>query len=121
MIRRPPRSTQSRASAASDVYKRQEAQLAGFDPAYAENVLDQARQSLSLPDDLQQERLPAGVGEPGIGPEQGLGKPEDRGQRRSQLVGDSGNEIGLHPIDLLVLGDVAEDMDNAGDTAVGIT
>src|SRR5450756_3249092 len=36
MIRRPPRSTQSRSSAASDVYKRQEkalggAQLSGFD------------------------------------------------------------------------------------------
>src|SRR5450756_2858455 len=31
MIRRPPRSTQSRSSAASDVYKRQSANLARFD------------------------------------------------------------------------------------------
>ena len=37
MIRRPPRSTQSRSSAASDVYKRQRD---GFDVVFVENVYD---------------------------------------------------------------------------------
>ena len=37
MIRRPPRSTQSRSSAASDVYKRQ-LQLRGFQQRIVENV-----------------------------------------------------------------------------------
>src|SRR5450756_214478 len=36
MIRRPPRSTQSRSSAASDVYKRQEQAIVVVDEAYAE-------------------------------------------------------------------------------------
>src|SRR5680860_219643 len=37
MIRRPPRSTQSRSSAASDVYKRQACDMLGIDPLYVAN------------------------------------------------------------------------------------
>src|SRR5450756_3160738 len=53
MIRRPPRSTQSRSSAASDVYKRQEQTRlerghGGMDPAGTEVVLRAHRRDLAV-------------------------------------------------------------------------
>src|SRR5450756_3130105 len=42
MIRRPPRSTQSRSSAASDVYKRQNGQLSWSDPILSTTLSDRA-------------------------------------------------------------------------------
>src|SRR5665811_1802970 len=62
MIRRPPRSTRVRSSAASDVYKRQE-MLSYFDEVKAQYASDssffefEARASTDLGDTLQQLRV----------------------------------------------------------------
>src|SRR5665811_540691 len=89
-------------------------QIAGLDAADTENVLDQPRKTFTLADDLLQERLPAFIREAGVSPQQRLGETQDRGERRSQFVGNGGDEVRFHPVDLLVFGDIAEDVDYTG-------
>src|SRR5680860_273217 len=79
MIRRPPRSTQSRSSAASDVYKRQDLAVQGG-PA-SPDLLDDVGGG-RLPD----ERLRVVV--PVTGPEQDLGRSLERRPEAVRLEGD---------------------------------
>src|SRR5450756_1503495 len=55
MIRRPPRSTQSRSSAASDVYKRQRLHGSRAEPAHAERAHEDGEQKRSDAPELQDE------------------------------------------------------------------
>src|SRR5450756_118047 len=55
MIRRPPRSTQSRSSAASDVYKRQRLHGSRAELAYAEHAHEDGEQKRSDSPELQDE------------------------------------------------------------------
>src|SRR5450756_2711227 len=72
MIRRPPRSTQSRSSAASDVYKRQHRPPAdehGGDGAQAEAHVGEQRLVVGIDDVLEDHLVEADAGAPGDLPE----------------------------------------------------
>src|SRR5450756_2459496 len=62
MIRRPPRSTQSRSSAASDVYKRQRLRLVFPDPLRQPHHRQALAGALGVPDDAALARLDAMLG-----------------------------------------------------------
>ena len=86
MIRRPPRSTQSRSSAASDVYKRQEKGWYRLERSYGS-----FSRSLTLPDGVDAEKVEANFDRGVL--EIRVPKPEERKPRRISIGGNGQKTI----------------------------
>jgi hypothetical protein len=91
--------------------------LAGADALEVEDVVDEADESVGVADgDVHHLAHFFGSGVEGAAAEQAEGGTE-RGERRAELVGDGGDELVLHAVELIALGDVGEGDDDADGTA----
>ena len=88
-----------------------EHELAGLDLAREQDVVDQMHEPLGLVRDDGKDAAAHIVGEVDVLALECLRRPVNGGDRRSQLVGDGGDEIGLELIQSPLLGEIAERVD----------
>ena len=96
-------------------------EIAGVEPRDVEELVDDRGQTVRLGGNEAEERSALPLPEEHVLAEQRLGEAVDRGQRRSQLVGNRRDEVGLHLLDDPFGRDVPEREDPPGDSTGRVT